>query len=69
MDNIVYSCNEGRNNNDKYRYPYGVRYVVAYKRDKDIGGQKHKKDGIFRETWQTWKDVCGKKEQKSLGEF
>lgn len=31
--------------------------------------EKHKNDGIFRETWQTWKDVCSKKEQKKLGEF
>ena len=31
--------------------------------------EKHKKDGIFRETWQTWKQVCSKKEQKNLGEF
>ena len=30
---------------------------------------KHKHDGIFRETWQTWKNVCGKKEQKNLNEF
>jgi len=30
---------------------------------------KFKKDGIFRETWQTWKDVCNKKEQKKLGDF
>ena len=31
--------------------------------------EKHKKDGIFRQTWQTWKNVCKKKEQKKLGEF
>jgi ribonuclease HII len=30
---------------------------------------KHKDDGIFRKTWQTWKDMCGKKQQKKLGEF
>jgi ribonuclease HII len=28
--------------------------------------KKHEKDGIFRKTWQTWKDLCGKKEQKKL---
>ena len=31
--------------------------------------KEHKKDGIFRETWQTWKNSCGKKEQKKLPEF
>jgi len=31
--------------------------------------EKHKNDGIFRKTWQTWKDLCSKKEQKNLGEF
>jgi len=30
---------------------------------------KFKKEGIFRETWQTWKNVCGQKKQKKLGEF
>ena len=29
----------------------------------------HKKDGIFRETWQTLKNNHAKKEQKSIGEF
>ncbi len=29
----------------------------------------HKKDGIFRETWQTVKNHKAKKEQKKLGEF
>ncbi|MBU3912906.1 MAG: ribonuclease HII [Nanoarchaeota archaeon] len=28
--------------------------------------EKHKHDGIFRETWSTWKQVCAKKEQKTL---
>lgn len=31
--------------------------------------EKHKKDGIFRETWSTWKDVCKVKSQKKLGEY
>ncbi|MBU1136021.1 MAG: ribonuclease HII [Nanoarchaeota archaeon] len=30
---------------------------------------EHKKDGIFRETWATWKNLKGKKEQKKLMEF
>ncbi len=28
--------------------------------------KKHRKDGIFRETWQTWKNNCKIKEQKKL---
>lgn len=31
--------------------------------------EKHKKDGIFRETWQTWKNNCKQKQQKKLNEF
>lgn len=31
--------------------------------------KKHKKDGIFRETWSTWKNNEAIKEQKKLGEF
>lgn len=30
---------------------------------------KHKDDGIFRKTWQTWKDLCKEKSQKKLGQF
>ena len=30
---------------------------------------EHRKDGIFRETWATWKNHKAKKEQKKLGEF
>jgi len=29
----------------------------------------HQKDGIFRETWQTWKDSCNEKKQKNLEEY
>ncbi len=32
-------------------------------------GKDHEKDGIFRKTWSTWKNACGKKEQKKLEEF
>jgi len=28
--------------------------------------KKYKKDGIFRKTWQTWRNVCAKKEQRTL---
>lgn len=28
--------------------------------------EKHKKDGIFRETWSTWQEMCAKKEQRKL---
>jgi ribonuclease HII len=31
--------------------------------------KEHRKDGIFRETWATWKNNCITKEQKKLGEF
>jgi len=31
--------------------------------------QKHENDGIFRKTWQTWKDVCKEREQKNLKDF
>ena len=31
--------------------------------------EKHKKDGIFRETWQTWKNECKRKQQKNLLDF
>ena len=31
--------------------------------------KKHEHDGIFRKTWQTWKNLCSNKKQKKLGEF
>ena len=31
--------------------------------------KKHKDDGIFRQTWATWKNACKTKEQKKLSEF
>ena len=31
--------------------------------------EQHKNDGIFRETWSTWKNLCNRKTQKKLGEF
>ncbi|MBS3090323.1 ribonuclease HII [Candidatus Pacearchaeota archaeon] len=32
-------------------------------------GKKYKKEGIIRETWQTWQNFKGKKEQKNLKDF
>ncbi|MFH0831547.1 MAG: ribonuclease HII [archaeon] len=32
-------------------------------------GKKYRKEGIFRETWQTWQDAKGKKAQKKIDEF
>lgn len=31
--------------------------------------KKHEHDGIFRKTWQTWKDLCSNNKQKKLNEF
>jgi len=31
--------------------------------------EKHKKDGIFRETWSTWQNECKRKQQKNLLDF
>jgi len=28
--------------------------------------KKYREDGIFRKTWKTWKDLCAKKEQRTL---
>lgn len=60
---------------EKIKEKTGVDFGSGYSSDsvtcqflKDYA-QKYKNDGIFRETWQTWKDVCGKKEQKKLEEF
>ena len=32
-------------------------------------GEEHKKDGIFRETWATWKNRKKEKDQKKIGDF
>jgi len=60
---------------EKIKKKIGVDFGSGYPADpitcqflKDYS-EKHKKDGIFRETWSTWKQVCGKKLQKNLGEF
>ncbi len=31
--------------------------------------EEHEKDGIFRQTWQTWKNNTAKKQQKNLGDY
>ena len=31
--------------------------------------KKYEKDGLFRQTWTTWRVVCGKLEQKKLNQF
>jgi len=39
--------------------PATCRFLEKY-------AQKHKHDGIFRQTWSTWKKACSAKEQKKL---
>lgn len=60
---------------EKIKKQVGVNFGSGYPSDpitckflKEYSSKFHK-DGIFRETWSTWKKVCGKKEQKKLGEF
>jgi ribonuclease HII len=42
--------------------PVTIKFLKDY-------SKKYQKDGIFRESWQTWKDVCGKKKQKKIDEY
>ena len=42
--------------------PTTCKFLIEY-------SEKHKHDGIFRKTWQTWKDLCKEKSQKKLGQF
>ncbi|MFH1501257.1 MAG: ribonuclease HII [archaeon] len=60
---------------EKIKKNLGVDFGSGYPSDpitskflKDCG-KKYRKDGIFRETWATWKDVFGKKDQKNLLDF
>ena len=59
----------------KIRKMVGVDFGSGYPSDPVTckflkeNAEKHKNDGIFRETWSTWKKVCGEKKQKSLKEF
>ena len=57
---------------EKLKEKYGKEIGSGYPSDPatcnflEKYGQKHKKDGIFRQTWSTWKKACSKKEQKKL---
>jgi ribonuclease HII len=42
--------------------PITIKFLQNY-------AKKFQKEGIFRETWQTWKDLKGKKEQKKIGDY
>jgi ribonuclease HII len=42
--------------------PVTIKFLQNY-------AKKFRKEGIFRESWQTFKDLKGKKEQKKLGEY
>lgn len=60
---------------DKIRKKIGVDFGSGYPSDPvtckflEDYSEKFKNEGIFRETWGTWKDVCKKKEQKKLDGF
>ncbi len=60
---------------DKLREKYGDEIGSGYASDPltcrflEKYAEKHKKDGIFRQTWDTWKKVCSRKEQKRLSDF
>ena len=57
---------------DKLREIYGSEIGSGYSSDPytcqflEKYAQKHRKDGIFRETWSTWKRACENIEQKKL---
>ncbi len=60
---------------EKIKKKIGVDFGSGYPSDpvtcqflKDHS-EKHKHDGIFRETWGTWKDECRRKEQRKLDGF
>ncbi len=42
--------------------PLTIKFLEKY-------GKKHRKDGILRETWGTWKNLQNKKSQKNLEDF
>lgn len=60
---------------EKIKKEIGVNFGSGYSSDPvtcrflEDYFEKHRKDGIFRKTWQTWKDACNRKEQKKLDEF
>lgn len=57
---------------DKLKKKVGVDFGSGYSHDPATCKflkeyfDKHKDDGIFRKTWQTWKNACSEKEQKKL---
>lgn len=57
---------------DKLKEKYGNEIGSGYCHDPHTckflkeNAHKYRKDGIFRETWSTWKNVCGTAEQKEL---
>ena len=60
---------------EKIKKKIGVNFGSGYPADpltckflRDYS-KKHENDGIFRKTWQTWKDVCKEREQKNLKDF
>ncbi|MBU3906845.1 MAG: ribonuclease HII [Nanoarchaeota archaeon] len=60
---------------DKLKEKYGSEIGSGYCSDpltckflKDYA-RKYEKDGLFRQTWSTWKNLCDVKSQKKLGEF
>jgi ribonuclease HII len=59
----------------KLKEKYGKEIGSGYPSDSltckflQKNAQKYKEDGLFRQTWSTWKKACGVKEQKKLGEF
>ncbi len=56
----------------KLREKYGNEIGSGYSSDPNTCkflekySQKHEHAGIFRKTWQTWKELCNKKEQRKL---
>jgi len=60
---------------EKLKEKIGINFGSGYSSDpvtckflKEYS-EKHKHDGIFRETWQTWKRNCNMKKQKKLADF
>jgi ribonuclease HII len=60
---------------EKLKRKIGVDFGSGYPSDPvtrkflEDYGKKHKKDGIFRETWVTWKNHIARKEQLKLDGF
>jgi len=60
---------------DKIRKKYGDEVGSGYCSDPttckflEKYAHKYKEDGLFRQTWSTWKKACAVREQKKLGEF